>query len=238
MMSLLKVKRPNTVMTNSSECPFHLDKLPLSYSYIPAVNKGMTDGSKWMLLLHGRGDNKSSYEVLAKEINVTGVNFLALNAPFPMPMGFMEGYSWYDEHFDPQEIPYRKSIELLIQTIETLYSQGLHCSDLFVLGFSQGGRMAIDLLHHLETPIAGAMALSPRMSSFHNYINPSQALTKTPIFSAHGALDPIIPYSETKAEIQRMREVNPQIEFQTYEIGHEIDIMEIIDLRNWLNELI
>jgi len=216
----------------------NLENLPLAYSFIPAVNKGMTDGSRWMLLLHGRGDSKSSYEILAKEINVTGVNYLALNAPFSMSMGFMEGYSWYDEHFDPQEAAYLQSLKLLKESIQVLDSQGIKPEDLFILGFSQGGRMALDLLHHLDTPLAGVMALSPRMSPFIDFQTPKPALEKTPLYIAHGTQDPMIPYSETSKEVIRWQENCSELTFKTYDFGHEIDIMEIIELRQWLNELI
>ena len=75
-----------------------LSKLPLEATYIPAVDKGMTVGACWMLMLHGRGDRKESYEMLSREINVTGLHYLALNAPYSMGIPMMEGYSWYDEH--------------------------------------------------------------------------------------------------------------------------------------------
>ncbi len=217
----------------------NLKKIPLSYSFIPAVNKGATNGSRWMILLHGRGDSKNSYEILAKEINVTGVNFLALNAPFPMDMGgFMEGYSWYDLHHDPQEPAYKKSIHLLLETVNALKEMGIAPEDLFILGFSQGGRMALDLLHHLDTPLLGAVALSPRMSPFIDFSHTPTAPVKTPLYIAHGTLDPMIPYAETQAEVARWQEHFKDLTFKTYDFGHEIDIMEIIELRDWLNELI
>ncbi len=228
-----------TTLPTTQQIQQTLNQLPLSYSFIPAVNKGMTNGSSWMLLLHGRGDSKSSYEILAKEINVTGVNFLALNAPFAMDMGgFMEGYSWYDMHKDANEPAYRKSIELLLQSITLLKELGVGAEDLFILGFSQGGRMALDILHHLDRPIAGAIALSPRMSPFISFENTPPAVAQTPLYIAHGNSDPMIPYSETKAEVERWQHHCQQLTFKTYDFGHEIDIMEIIELRDWLNELI
>jgi len=215
-----------------------LDQVPLDYSYIAAVNKGMTDGSRWMLLLHGRGDSKQSYEILAKEINVTGVHFLALNAPFSMSMGFMEGYSWYDQHLDPNEEAYRYSIHQLKSTLSALQDQGIALADIFVLGFSQGGRMALDLLHELDAPLAGVVALSPRMSTFLPLTQDNKAILETPLFMAHGTEDLVIPYSETFEQVKRWQALSNKITFKAYDFGHEIDIMEIIDLRQWLNELI
>ncbi len=216
----------------------NLEKLPLSYSFIPAVNKGMTDGSRWMLLLHGRGDSKASYEVLAREINVTGMNYLALNAPFPMDMGFMEGYSWYDLHLDKNEAAYRRSLLLLKESILYLNEQGIKPEDLFILGFSQGARMALDILWELDFPLAGVLALSPRMSAFHDFSNAPRSITATPLYIAHGEQDPVISYQETKNEALKWKAVSPSLVFQSYDFGHEIDIMEIIELRDWLNELI
>ena len=216
----------------------NLENLPLDYSFIPAVNKGMTDGSRWMLLLHGRGDSKASYEILAKEINVTGVNFLALNAPFSMSMGFMEGFSWYDLHHDKNEAAYLKSLHLLKQCIQYLDQQGVTAEDLFILGFSQGGRMALDILHHLDKPLAGVMALSPRMSEFHELEKAPTAVKATPTYICHGLQDSIIPHKDTKREAMALKKVNPSLSFKSYDFGHEIDIMEIIELRDWLNELI
>ena len=87
---------------------------PLTKHFIPAVNKGMTSGNKLMIVLHGRGDTLHSYKVFSQELNVTGLNYLLLNAPFVESFG----YTWYDDSFSTEDLRYQKSMELLEGLLE------------------------------------------------------------------------------------------------------------------------
>ena len=211
-----------------------MNKLNISHfqhHIIPAVNKGMTDGSKWMIVMHGLGDQLDSFIPLCHEINVTGLNYLLINAPHPYPVGS----SWYD--LEP--VPYGKleqSRALLKNLIKELNDQGISSEDLFLMGFSQGGLMAIDQFLHSQQVFGGIVALSPRVNLPDNYSDLLyQEKLKTPFFVGHGSYDAQIDFEETESQVMKLQEEGLRIEFHSYSMEHSISIEEIQDLRNWLN---
>lgn len=207
--------------------------IPLEFHFVPAINKGATIGDKLMIVLHGRGDTLHSYKVFSKEVNITGLNYLLLNAPF----NEMFGHSWYDDAYDFKDKKYTSSLQKLSELIKLLQSHGIPSHNIFLFGFSQGGRMVMDLFHLLDQAFAGVVALSPRVSQF-NHLKLSKESSQTPIFVAHGKYDPIISVAESQNNLEVWKRQVTDFQFHLYDMGHEIDVMEIITLRNWLNEKI
>jgi len=209
-----------------------VNQFPLKAAFIKSVDKGATSSQKTMLMLHGRGDSMESYAMLAKEINVTGLNYILLNAPAKIDFG----YSWYHDSFDLEDELYKHSMKLLLQTLEMIQESGIASEDLFILGFSQGARMALDLFYEAALPMAGVCALSPRMSTYHDFTGLTPKCLETPLFTAHGEYDPVIPFNETKSALEGWLGHFKEAQFHSYPMGHEIDIMEIQALRQWLNQ--
>ncbi len=191
------------------------------------VSKGHTNGKKIMIVMHGLGDSLDSYEPLAKEINVTGLHYLLVNAP----KSYFFGHSWYDIPPGNPRQGIDESVKKLQQTISELNDQGFKNEDIFLLGFSQGGCIAMETLYSLKGPLAGIIALSPRL-----YLEklPS-SISKTPIFMAHGKTDEAINFNETFSNMNEIKKLNPDLEFHAYDYGHTFDIDTIMDLRVWLN---
>ncbi len=204
----------------------------LEFKHIPMVSKGWTDGNKAMIVMHGLGDSLDSYVEITKEINVTGLHYLLVNAPTP----YLYGHSWYDLQPGNPHKGIIRSSQIILNIITELKQQGFESSDIFLFGFSQGGCIALETFYQLEEKLGGIIALSPRMyeERMPNELNEFQK--KTPIFSAHGHYDQAIPFLETKSCVQKLMSLDAEIVFKEYEMEHTIDYYEIMDLRVWLNE--
>jgi phospholipase/carboxylesterase len=210
----------------------NFQNIPLDHHFIPSVNKGMTSGHKLMIVLHGRGDTLDSYKTLTSEINVTGLNYLLLNAPFTESFG----YTWYDDSFDLMDHRYKESLKKLKGVLSSCLGAGFSQSDIFLFGFSQGARMVLDFFLHEDKRFAGVVALSPRMSHFDPFPKLNNLQSDTPLFVAHGLYDPIIPFQETSNELISWQNQMKNVIFESYEMAHEIDILEIQKVRQWLND--
>lgn len=206
-------------------------EVPLDCFLIPAVNKGMTNGQKLMIVLHGRGDTLDSYKTLTKEVNVTGLNYLLVNAPFTE----FFGYTWYDDSFTLDQ-RYLRSMNLLEETFSYCEGQGYKSEDIFLFGFSQGGRMVLDLFLRLQKKLAGVVAFSPRMTNHKEFPELLNNSDQTPLLLAHGLYDEVINYKETEELAQPWLKKMNHSTFKAYEMGHEIEISQIQFLREWLNE--
>ena len=186
--------------------------------------------NKVMIVMHGLGDQLESYEPFVKEINVTGIHYILINGPMEYPIG----HSWYDlPPIDPRP-SIDRSTGLLKKLIEELNLIGFSHEDIFVMGFSQGGAMAIELGQNIDKPLGGVIALSPRV-----YLDPqnlSENFKNTPFFSSHGLYDEVIAYEETKNSLEQMKPQVSDFFFSSHPMGHEISYEEIVELRSWLNE--
>ena len=201
----------------------------LNSHFIPSINKGHSDGGKLMIVLHGLGDSLESYKVFAQELNLTGLGYLLLNAPTP----YFFGHSWYDIPPGNPQPGIENSSNILVNVINSIIDQGYKYEDIFLCGFSQGGCIALETMYKLDTSLAGVIALSPRI--YHENI-PADMKQANKIFMAHGKYDPVINFQETYEGYKRIKSLGHDIIFKSYNMEHQIDYQEIIDLRQWLNE--
>lgn len=186
------------------------------------------ESSKVMIVMHGRGDVKESFIPFSKELNVTGLAYRLLDAPTP----FMFGQSWYAAA--PQDpIPDINQSVLLIQ--EHIKDLNLATEDIFLAGFSQGGGMALEVALQTKQTFAGVIALSPRIFIRAELIELAKN-TKNTFFIAHGEHDNVIPFDETKNGVSSLKAAGCDVNFHNFEMAHEIDVMEILKLRSWVNE--
>ncbi|ATH07357.1 hypothetical protein BIY24_05220 [Halobacteriovorax marinus] len=201
-------------------------------TFLPAKFNGPKSSSKIMIVMHGLGDHKASYKDFALEVNLTGLDYLLINAPTPYYFGF----SWYDLPPAEPRDGILNSIEMLERLIDELQAKGYQDEDIFICGFSQGGCIALHTFLSMERKFAGIIGLSPRIYLDKMGVQEKEIHRETPIFIAHGIHDQAIDFNEVQDQVKRLKSHSLNIEFNEYDMGHEIDISEIRDLAKWLNE--
>ena len=189
---------------------------------------GPFQSHKAMLIMHGRGDVKESFIPFTKELNIAGLEYHLLDAPTT----YFFGHSWYPAA--PEDpIPQLKHSLTLVD--EYIASLGLKDEDIFLAGFSQGAALSIDHAITSGRKFAGIVALSPRIFLRQELLT-NISSCRNECFVAHGTFDEMIPFEETSENIAKLQEKGLKVDFHAYEMGHEIDVMEILDLREWVNE--
>lgn len=193
-------------------------------------NINLTD-FKVMIVMHGLGDSMEPYEMLTKEINVTGCSYLLLNAP----QEYFTGYAWYQPSPEIPEEAVKSSVSLIINEINHLVEEGYKKEDIILCGFSQGGCMALTAAQTYGEKLGGVVALSPKTYPYM-ITNANEAFFKTPLFVAHGSLDSVIPFDQTRGDVEKLADKHRDLTWKEYPMAHEIEIEELQDLRTWLNE--
>ncbi|OUR96851.1 hypothetical protein A9Q84_10970 [Halobacteriovorax marinus] len=201
-------------------------------TFLPAKLNGPKSSTKIMIVMHGLGDHKSSFVGFAQEINITGLDYLLINAPKPYYFGF----SWYDIPPGNPITGIRNSIQSLSKLISELNDQGYQDQDIFIAGFSQGGCIALHSFLSWERNFAGIICLSPRI-----YLEDMDAQAKahhqsTPLFIAHGHQDQAIEFEDVDSQVKLLKSQGLEISWHEYTMDHEICIDEIMALRLWLND--
>ena len=201
-------------------------------SEIDISNQPKTD-FKVMLVMHGLGDSYEPYKVLTQEINVTHLHYLLLNDPEE----YYSGLAWYQPAPKDPQAAVKNPVQLIVNEINFLIEEGFKKEDIILCGFSQGGCMALCAAEAFGETLGGVVALSPKTYPFM-IDEAHDAFLKTPLFIAHGEQDPVIPFGQTKGWLSKITDKHQNLTWKEYRMGHEIDIDEIHDLRDWLNEVI
>jgi phospholipase/carboxylesterase len=211
----------------------------------PIILEPQQDAKACLVWMHGLGADAQDMVGAAQQLHFsTPVRQVFMNAPM-RPVTLNQGMhmsAWYDikgtsltDREDAEGI--KASAQSIEAVIQDQVQQGLETKNIFLVGFSQGGAMALYTgLCHAEA-LGGIVALSAYLPLAQE-IQPVQCHS-TPLFIAGGRFDPIVQPQWTNASEQWLRSKGYQTLFsQRYPMEHSICMEEIQDLQAWLSPLI
>ncbi len=200
----------------------------------------------WSIIwLHGLGADGTDFVPLVPELGFTdhpAIRFLFPHAPVrPITLnGGMEMRGWYDLRgmaFDREEdrAGLEQSQDQICRLIAHENRRGTPTNRILLAGFSQGGAVSLFTgLRHPE-PLAGVIALSTYLPVAESTrMERSQANARTPIFMAHGSLDPVIPVTLAERSRQWLESMEYTVDWHTYPMPHMVHPEEIAQIRTFL----
>ena len=198
-----------------------------------------------VIVLHGLGADGNDFVPIAQELDLSPagpVRFVFPHAPV-MPVTINGGYAmraWYDilgaDLVQREDEPgLRKSLALVEEVIAREKARGIPARRIVLAGFSQGCAMTLLAgLRHGE-PLAGLAGLSgylPLAASTAAERHPANA--KTPVFLAHGQMDPVIALARATASRDALKAMGYDVEWHQYAMAHSVCLEEIADLNSFL----
>ncbi len=193
-----------------------------------------------LVMLHGYGSDEADLLGLADFLDPR-LRVLSFRAPIPLDMG---GYAWF-----PLEITAvglaadyeaaERSLTRLGRHLDAVQAEhGEVAGDTFVAGFSQGGAMALELLLARPSTVSGAAFLSGLWSKKRMPHDPARraAVKGKPVLQTHGAGDPLIPLAEARASRALLEELEVDLTYREYDMGHQIDEACLRDLIAWIGD--
>ncbi len=198
-----------------------------------------------VIWLHGLGADGHDFEPIVPELcarNWPAIRFVFPHAPVrPVTInGGARMRAWYDikslDRTALGEAPgIRESIDTISEIIAAFGHQGITPERTFIIGFSQGGALALSAALRYPAKLAGVVALScylPLADSLATEADPENA--RIPVFMAHGIQDPVVPMAlgQLSAQILRARGLN--VDWHQYPMPHSVCVEEIADLRTWM----
>jgi len=198
--------------------------------------------------LHGLGADGHDFEPVVPLLGVEdlGVRFVFPHAP-SIPVTINAGMvmpAWYDVvELDLERRPDTAGVERSAASVRALLGRererGIPASRTVLAGFSQGGVVALHLGLRLEERLAGILALSSYLATEEGLARGSgAAIGATPIFQAHGTLDPMVPCARGAAARDRLVELGHAVEWHEYPIGHEVCREELDAIGAWLRRVL
>ncbi len=168
-----------------------------------------------MVMLHGWGANCQDFVDLARILDLPEFGYFFPNAPFKHPQ-LPEGRAWYELE-SPDYKGLEQSQQLLSAWLKSLESEtGVPLANTYVVGFSQGGAMALDVA--LKLPIAGVCS----MSGYLHYEPKPLKIVPPSVLITHGTEDLVVPIDAARQARDKLTAINVQVEYQEFEIGHTV----------------
>ena len=185
-----------------------------------------------LVLLHGwgadAGDLMPLGQALAEAI-ATPLELVALQAPQLQTQG--SGRQWYGL-FPADWAAVPAAVEALKERIHNLSSEGIPLEATVLLGFSQGGAMAVAA--GCDLPLAGLIACSA-------YPHPhwQAPVIRPPVLLLHGRHDDVVPHSAALALNNDLSQSNQTCDVFSFDNGHAIPVEAQVEmkkaLKRWLD---
>ncbi|MBT8138543.1 MAG: dienelactone hydrolase family protein [Gammaproteobacteria bacterium] len=115
---------------------------------------------------------------------------------------------------------------------------GIPSNKLIAAGFSQGGAVAYYTALRSKHRLAGVLALSTYLPfATQAAEEQSKVNVDTPIFAAHGEIDPMVPVQMGKTSVDALQSLGYKVAWKTYPMAHEVNMDELKDIGSWINQL-
>ena len=186
-----------------------------------------------LVLLHGwgadAGDLMPLGQALAEAI-ATPLELVALQAPQLQTQG--SGRQWYGL-FPADWAAVPAAVEALKERVHNLSSEGIPLEATVLLGFSQGGAMAVAA--GCDLPLAGLIACSA-----YPHPNWQAPVIRPPVLLLHGRHDDVVPHSAALALNNDLSQSNQTCDVFSFDNGHAIPVEAQAEmkkaLKRWLDQ--
>lgn len=179
------------------------------------LRSGPLEAGTRLVLLHGWGADADDLLDLGELLVGPQVSVIALRAPELHPYGV--GRQWYSlQPIDWSRLP---GARVALNRRLAALAGSVPLERTVILGFSQGGAMALDVGSAL--PLAGIVACSgyPHEGWEPEASGPSLP----PVLLSHGREDPVVPFAASEAVLEQLSRAGAQARLLPFRGGHTID---------------
>jgi len=186
---------------------------------------------KAVIMLHGRGASAADILTLTDHFDTSDLAYIAPQAP---------GNSWYPYSFlaplDRNEPALSQALALVGELIDGVAKEGIAPERVVLLGFSQGGCLALEYAARHARRYAAVIGLSAGL------IGPQDAprdyagsLAGTGVFLGCGDMDDHIPLERVKGSTKVLRSLGGDVKERIYRgMGHSINDDELLQVQSLL----
>ena len=194
-----------------------------------------------IIWMHGLGADGNDFADIIPELELpknVAIRFIFPHANI-MPVSINNGYkmrAWYDisnadlgSNPDVQGI--EKNSKFVEELIDAEIASGINSERIILIGFSQGGVMALHTAFRYDKKLAGIASLS---SYYPTAAKLDTVNSKIPVFFGHGKYDPVVPLTLGQRAFEFLKENGNPVEMHTYDMQHNVCIEELKALGEWI----
>lgn len=204
-----------------------------------------TNPTHAIIWLHGLGADGNDFAPLVPQLRLPGehgIRFVFPHAPI-RPVTINNGMpmrAWYDilatDLVRREDAPGIQASHKRVQAlVDNENARGIPTENIVLAGFSQGCAMALYTGLRLDRQLAGIMGLSGYLPLADQLEAQRHAANHdTPIFLAHGTLDPVVALARAQATHQQLQQLGYNVSWHTYPMPHAVCPQEIVDIAQFL----
>jgi len=196
-------------------------------------------GGTTVVLLHGFGASADDLIALARDLARPKTRYIVPAGPIELPNG---GRAWWPMHgratYDANQVlkaPAEKvtSARLAVQKLLSTLHEQLAPDALFLLGFSQGAMLALDVVLAASSVDRVAVLSGALLDETVERI--AMPRSRAPaVFVSHGRKDPVLRFQGAERLVETLKSSHFSVDFRPFEGGHEITAQTTADLRAFL----
>jgi len=207
------------------------------------------DADACVIWLHGLGADGYDFVDTVPSLGLSDehrIRFLFPHAP-KMPVSLNQGMimpAWYDIRaidlsHQQDETGILLSQNKVLELVNEVVQSGIPSHKIALVGFSQGGALALHTALTSLTPLAAVAGLSCYLP-LHEKINQSKTSINSniAILLMHGMFDPIVPYWMGQQTLSVLQEAGFFPQWQAYPMAHTICLPQMQALGKWLQQVL
>ena len=176
--------------------------------------------TKALIGLHGWTGDEHVFEPVAKMMNIDDAQWFFPRAPYKADSG--KGYSWFSGT-DETGWDIEKTRVGIHQLLTDVRSNGFSPKNIFLIGFSQGASLAMEIALRLPFAIGGIVPIAGFIKFRDTLSNEATKESKaTPVLLLHGNQDEIIHVIASEKAHDFFKERGNPVYFKRYDGGHKI----------------
>lgn len=200
-----------------------------------------------VIWLHGLGANGHDFVDIIPELALPtnhNIRFIFPHAPkraVTLNNGFIMP-AWYDifglSASSQEDAPgIQDAYQILSGLIDEQYQGGIAYNRIVLVGFSQGGALALYTATQFPQPLAGVAGLSTYLPLQETIPN-NRFENAVPVFMAHGLSDRIVSLELGEKSRARLQNLGYDVQWHTYPMLHTVCKEELVSLGQWMSELV
>jgi phospholipase/carboxylesterase len=176
--------------------------------------------TKAIIGLHGWTGDEHVFEPVAKMMNIDDAQWFFPRAPYKADS--RKGYSWFSGT-DETGWDIEKTRVGIHQLLADIRSEGFSPKNIFLIGFSQGASLAMEIALRLPFAIGGIVPIAGFIKFRDTLSNEATKESKaTPVLLLHGSQDEIIHVIASEKAHDFFKERGNPVYFKRYDGGHKI----------------
>jgi len=198
-----------------------------------------------IIWMHGLGADGYDFADIIPELGLSkdaAIRFIFPHAPV-MPVTINGGYkmrAWYDiSNMDLGQEPDIEGIEknskFVAEFVDAEVEKGISSERILLIGFSQGGVMALHTATRYPKKLAGAASLSSYFPTTSTM--PKDGVnSKIPVFFGYGNYDNVVSSSLSQKAYDFLKSNGNPVERHSYDMQHSVCMEELTALGKWIGK--